>query len=63
MRRALMALQVLGNLGKLTASKDQMSEADVETMLKVLDAEVERTRRRLRSGATGQQLDVEFDLP
>lgn len=60
--RALLALRVVANIGKLAVSKDQLSEADVERIMAALDAGAIDTRKRLTAGVTGQQLDIEFDL-
>lgn len=60
--RALHAIRVVANLSKMEASKDQMADADVEAIMAALDREVAICRKRLTSAATGQQLDVEFEL-
>jgi hypothetical protein len=60
--RAINAIRVVANLAKLDASKDTMADDDVERICTAIEAEVAHMRRRLTSAATGQQLDVEFDI-
>lgn len=61
-RRAIMAVRVVANIAKLTASKDVFAEDDAELIISTLADEVERAAKRLRNGVTGHQLDIEFDL-
>jgi hypothetical protein len=61
-RRARKALHILGNVAKDEVSRGELSEADVERIMEALRFEMEHCGDRLMSGATGKQLDIEFDL-
>jgi len=61
-KRVRHALTVLGNIARAEVSRDELSEADVERIMEALRYELEHCGDRLLSGATGKQLDIEFDL-
>jgi hypothetical protein len=61
-KRVRKALVVLGNIAKAEVSRNELSEADVERIMDALRYELEHCGDRLLSGATGRQLDIEFDL-
>ena len=60
--RAMNAIRVVANLSKQEASRNVLADADVEIICTAIEAETLMMRKRLTSAATGEQLDVEFDL-
>jgi hypothetical protein len=60
--RALNSVRVVANIAKLSLSREVLADADVEAIMAAIEAEVAHCRKRLTAGATGHQLDIEFDL-
>src|SRR5262245_58369753 len=62
MDRAIEALRLVGKVSHTALAKDAMTEADADRALARLDQEMQVTAKRLRSGVTGRQTDIEYDM-